>query len=64
MEVNLDFTAVSPALARKYRLVERTFQRMHADQPDVRTMRARFFERFDAAPLHARDAGTQRDRSA
>ena len=53
MGVNLDFTAINPALAEKYRLVERTFRRLHADQPDVRTMRARFFERFDAAPLHA-----------
>lgn len=50
--VSLDYSAINPELTAKYGLVERTFQRLHADQPDVRTMRAKFFERFDWGPMN------------
>lgn len=51
-EVSLDFSPINPELTSKLGLVERTFRRLHADQPNLRTMRSRFFERFDWAPLH------------
>ena len=50
--VSLDYTAINPALTEKFGLLERTFRRMHADLPDVATMRERFFQRFDAATLN------------
>ncbi len=50
--VSMDYTAIHPQLTAKHGVVEKTFERLHAGQPDLKTMRARFFERFDWAPLN------------
>ncbi len=52
-ELNLDYSAVNPGIVEEYDLVEKAFQKRHGDLPDIRTQRARFFERFDPAPLNA-----------
>ena len=51
--LNLDYSAVNPAIVGEYDLVEKAFQKHHGDLPDIRTQRAQFFERFDPAPLNA-----------
>ena len=51
--LNLDYSPVNPGIVQKFDLVEKTFQRIHGNLPNIRTQRARFFERFDPAPLNA-----------
>lgn len=52
-ELNLNYTAVNPGIVQEYDLVEKAFQKRHGDLPSIRTQRARFFERFDPAPINA-----------
>jgi asparagine synthase (glutamine-hydrolysing) len=51
--LQLDFSPVNPAIVQQYDLEEKAFQKLHGNLPDLRTQRARFFERFDPAPLNA-----------
>ena len=51
--LNLDYSPVHPDLVVQYGLEKRMIQNRVADITDVRTMRARFFERFDPAPLNS-----------
>jgi asparagine synthase (glutamine-hydrolysing) len=51
--LNLDYSPVNPGIVKEYDLVEKAFQKRHGNLPDIRTQRARFFERFDPAPLNA-----------
>lgn len=50
---NLDFTPVHPQIIAQQDLLNKTVQRLHGDDPDIRTYRALFFERFDPAPMNA-----------
>ena len=51
--VKLDHSPVHPDIAAKHNLLQKTIEKRHGTLPDVRTQRARFFERFDPAPLNA-----------
>ena len=51
--LNLDYSPVNPGIVEEYDLVEKTFQTRHGNLPSIRTQRARFFERFDPAPINA-----------
>ena len=51
--LNLDYSPVNPGIVEEYDLVEKAFQKRHGDLPDLRTQRARFFERFDHGPMNA-----------
>jgi len=51
--LNLDYSAVNPGIVEEYDLVEKTFQKRHGNLPSIRTQRAKFFERFDPAPINA-----------
>ena len=51
--LNLDYSPVNPGIVEEYDLVEKAFQKRHGNLPSIRTQRARFFERFDPAPLNA-----------
>jgi asparagine synthase (glutamine-hydrolysing) len=51
--LRMDFSPANPRIVEQYDLLERTFQNRHGDLPDIKTQRARFFERFDPACLSA-----------
>jgi len=51
--VNLDYSPVHPDVAAAHDLEQRAFEKKHGDLPDIQTQRARFFERFDPAPLNS-----------
>ena len=51
--LNLNYSPVNPGIVKEYDLVEKAFQMRHGDLPSIQTQRARFFERFDPAPLNA-----------
>lgn len=51
--LNLDYSPVNPGIVEEYDLVEKAFQKRHGNLPSIRTQRAKFFERFDPAPLNA-----------
>ena len=49
---NLDTSALTPELSSRYDLLNRGFQRLHADLPDLRGQRRLFFERYDFGPIN------------
>lgn len=51
--LNLDYSPVHPDLVEKHHLMERAIEKRLGGVPDIQTQRARFFERFDPAPLNS-----------
>jgi asparagine synthase (glutamine-hydrolysing) len=51
--LNLEFSPVHPDLVEQYRLAEKEFNKNYGNLPDIRTQRARFFERFDPGPMNS-----------
>ena len=52
MQINLGYSPANPGLVGPHRLVEKALQKRIGHLPSLQTQRARFFERFDPAPLN------------
>jgi asparagine synthase (glutamine-hydrolysing) len=51
--VNLDYSPAHPQLVSVHDLERQALEKKHGNLPDIQTQRARFFERFDPAPLNS-----------